>query len=128
MTLKERVLYHQIHPLKLATDIGASIVSLYLFWQHMLAAALLVHFIPPIVVSAALLRYGSFDQQAQSPFGRYIARHMTHMIEAVRLFGDLVTILGAWEHDALLIVLGYAIVIGAWCNGLLPSAKRAAKR
>ena len=128
MTPKERVLYHQIHPLKLGTDILASIVSLYLLWQHMLAAGLLVHFIPPVLASALLLRYGSFDKQAQSPFGRYVARTMTRTIEAIRLFGDLVTLLGAWQHDALLIVLGFAVVIGAWCNGLLPSAKRAASR
>jgi hypothetical protein len=31
MTPQEKMLYHQIHPLKLATDISAEIVSLYLF-------------------------------------------------------------------------------------------------
>jgi hypothetical protein len=128
MTRKERVLYHQIHPLKLATDIAASVISLYLLWQQMLGAGLLVHFIPPIVASALLLRYGDFDKQAQSSFGRYVARHMTRTIEAIRFFGDLVTLLGAWQHDVLLIVLGFAVVIGAWCNGLLPSAKRVTSR
>jgi len=28
MTLRERILYHQIHPLKLGTDILAAVVSL----------------------------------------------------------------------------------------------------
>lgn len=128
MTRKERVLYHQIHPLKLATDILASVVSLYLMWQQLFAAGLLVHFVPPIVASALLLRYGSFEAQAQSLFGHYVARNMTRTIEAIRFFGDLVTLLGAWQQDILLIALGYAVVIGAWCNGLLPSAKRTASR
>lgn len=128
MTPKERALYHQIHPLKLATDIVASVVSLYLLWRQDLAAGLLVHFVPPLIASAALLRFADLDKQAQSAFGRYVARHMTRMIEGIRLFGDLVTVLGAWQQDALLIVLGYAVVVAAWCNGLLPSAKRAASR
>ncbi len=127
MTLKERALYHQIHPLKLATDIVASVASLYLLWEHMIAAGLFVHFVPPVIASAALIRYANLDAQAQSPFGRYVARHMTRTTEAIRLFGDLVTMLGAWEHDPLLIAAGYAVIVGAWCNGLLPSAKRAAR-
>jgi hypothetical protein len=128
MTMKERVLYHQIHPLKLATDILASVVSLYLLWHQMIGAGLLVHFVPPIVASALLLRYANFDVQAQSAFGRYIAQNMTRTIEMIRFFGDLVTVLAAWQQDALLMVLGFAVIVGAWCNGLLPSAKRTAKR
>jgi hypothetical protein len=34
MNLKEKCLYHQIHPLKLFTDIGAAFGSLYLLWRH----------------------------------------------------------------------------------------------
>jgi hypothetical protein len=33
MNLKEKYLYHQIHPLKLFTDIGAAFGSLYLLWR-----------------------------------------------------------------------------------------------
>jgi hypothetical protein len=32
MTLQEKILYHQIHPLKLAADIGCELASLYFFW------------------------------------------------------------------------------------------------
>ena len=42
MTLKEKALYHQIHPLKLSTDILAAAVSLYLFWVHEPLPALVV--------------------------------------------------------------------------------------
>jgi hypothetical protein len=121
MPLKERALYHQIHPAKLATDGLASIVSLYFFWQHQLSIALALHFIPPVIASGLLVRYAALEQYRDSPFGRYVARHMTRTIEAVRLFGDLVTIMGAWGHDWLLLAAGFAVVAGAWCNGLLPS-------
>ena len=57
MTLKEKLLFHQVHPAKLATDIGAAIVSLYLLWQQQLVLGLLTHFIPPPIGSAAVIRF-----------------------------------------------------------------------
>jgi hypothetical protein len=124
MTLKERALYHQIHPLKLATDILASVVSLYFIWQHHLALGFAVHFLPPIIASWLLVRYGALEKYRDSAFGGYIARSLTRTIEGVRLFGDLITILGAWTHDWLMLSVGFAVIIGAWCNGLLPSKKK----
>ena len=124
MTLKERALYHQIHPLKLATDVLASVVSLYFFWRHQAVPGFALHYLPPLIVSALLMRYSALERYRDSSFGRYIAGNMTRTIEGVRLFGDLVTIFGAWMHDWLLIAAGFAVVIGAWCNGLLPSRTR----
>ena len=46
MDLQEKILYHQIHPIKLFTDISTAIFSLYLLWRHRIGAALLVMFIP----------------------------------------------------------------------------------
>jgi hypothetical protein len=57
MTLKEKVLYHQIHPWKLTADIGCEPLSLYFFWQHDLALGLATHFLPPIAASLILIRY-----------------------------------------------------------------------
>jgi hypothetical protein len=124
MTLKEKMLFHQIHPAKLATDSLTAAVSLYFFWQHELLAAVILHFLPPIIVSFLLVRYAALEPYQQSPFGHYVERHMTKFIEGVRLFGDLVMVLGAWVHDATLIILGLAVIVGAWCNGLI-TPKRA---
>jgi hypothetical protein len=124
MTLKEKMLFHQIHPAKLATDGLSAAVSLYFFWQHELLPALATHFLPPLLASFLLVRYVTLEPYQQSPFGRYVERHMTKFIEGVRTFGDLVMVLGAWVHDWMLIVLGLAVVAGAWCNGLM-TAKRA---
>ena len=123
MTPKEKALYHQIHPVKLATDLTASVISLYFFWQHQIVAGLAVHFVPPLVTSALLVRYAALEPYRDSAFGRYVARHMTRLMEAVRLFGDIVTMAGAWYHDWLLVAAGFAIILGGWCNGLLPSAR-----
>lgn len=119
MTLSEKALYHQIHPAKLAADIGASLVSLYFFWQHALVLGLVAHFAPPVVASALMVTFGDFEAQKRSRLGRYIAWHMTRAIEAVRLAGDIVTIVGAWLQSPLLIAAGLVIVLAAWASGPL---------
>ena len=124
MTPKEKALYHQIHPAKLATDILASVISLVLLWRHQLVIGLALHYLPPLVMSGLLMRYTDLEPYRTSPFGRYIGRNMSRIIEIVRLFGDVVTMLGAWYHDWLLVVAGFAIIIGAWGNGLLPGRQK----
>ena len=42
MTREEKLLYHQIHPLKLLTDWTAGFAALPLLWRHRLRAALVV--------------------------------------------------------------------------------------
>lgn len=53
MTRQERYLYHQIHPLKLATDWGSAFVSLYFFWRHDLLIGPLILFVPSAIAIAA---------------------------------------------------------------------------
>jgi hypothetical protein len=118
ITNKEKVLYHQIHPLKLATDISVSIVSLYLFWHHMLIAGLAIHLLPPVAGSLLIMKYASIETQKSSRLGRYIAKHMGALPQGIRLAGDIVTVLGAWYRSWLLIIIGLIIVLGAWMNGL----------
>ena len=60
MTLKEKALYHQIHPLKLTADIGCEPISLYFFWRHDLALGLATHFVPPIAASLILICFARF--------------------------------------------------------------------
>ena len=124
MTPKDKALYNQIHPLKLSTDILAAVVSLYFFWLHQPLPALVLHFVPPLVASALLIRYADLAPLKESAFGRYVGRYMTRTIEGIRLFGDLVMILGAWIHDVLLLSAGLLVIVGAWCSGLLPSKTR----
>jgi len=119
MTAQEKALYHQIHPLKLCTDIGATPFSLILFWQHQLLLALLVSFVPSILVSAALIRWANLEWLKQSALGRYIATFMTGSMQALRLAGFFVMVVGAWLHIWLLIPLGLLVVILAWLRGLL---------
>ena len=47
----EKVLYQQIHPAKLAADVGGSIVSTYLMWRRRFARAMLAAFVPAVLTS-----------------------------------------------------------------------------
>jgi len=49
MDFGEKVLYHQIHPAKLAADVGGSLVSTYLMWRRRFAWAMFAAFVPAAV-------------------------------------------------------------------------------
>jgi len=117
VTLKEKLLFHQVHPAKLATDIGAAIVSLYLLWQHQLVIGLLTHFIPPPIGSAAVIRFADLDSYKNTRLGAYLLRYMTPIAQAARLAGDLITVGAAWYQSFAGILFGLAVIAAAWSYG-----------
>jgi hypothetical protein len=118
MSWRDRILYHQIHPLKLATDAVAAVAAAWLLWHRRLWPALVVGFVPPAAASAIVLRVADLDRLKRSAFGRYVAVHMTHTMEAVRLAGLAIFWLGAWLRWAWLLPIGLAIVLAGWSRGL----------
>jgi hypothetical protein len=127
MTPQEKTLYHQIHPLKLFTDISAEVVSLYLFWKRKLLAGFVVLLVPPIIVSTLIIKWVDLEAYKQSAFGRYIRAYMTPLVVVVRILGTVVTHIGAWYRKPLLIPLGLVIVLLGWLRGIL-WPKRAEER
>jgi len=124
MTPQEKRLYHQIHPLKLATDISAEIVSLYLFWKHRLLAGMLVLLVPPVIASTLIMRLANLETYRQSALGRYIREYMTPSAVALRISGTVITHVGAWFRKPLLIPLGLLTVLLGWLRGkLLPGMR-----
>jgi hypothetical protein len=106
MTPQEKGLYHQIHPLKLATDISAEIISLYLFWRRKLVAGLIVGVVPPMIVSFLLMRFANLEPYKQSSVGRYISVAMTPSAIMMRVLGTIVPHLGAWYRIPVLLPTG----------------------
>jgi len=106
MNTREKSLYHQIHPLKLATDWSTGLIALYLLWQHDLLPALVVAFVPSVIVSLVLMQWVNLGAYKQSSFGAYISRYMTRLMETIRVAGYVVMAIGAWYHMAWLIPLG----------------------
>ena len=125
MTLREKALYHQIHPAKLATDILVEPISLYFFWRHELWIGLATHFLPPILATALVMRFVDLEALRDSPLGRYVGRHMTRTVEAARMAGDLVMLAGAWLRSPWIIAAGAAVVVAAWLSGRLVARRMA---
>ena len=123
--LAERVLYHQTHPVKLATDFSTAIASLVLLGRHRLGLALLVMWIPSVLVSVVMIRRCDFSNTRDSPGGAYLRRYMTRNMETVRFLGLGVAAVGAWIHGPWLIVLGAALVASGWFGPWLVGRSRA---
>jgi hypothetical protein len=122
MSLKEKYLYHQIHPLKLITDVGAGVGSLYPLWRHHLGFALIIMLVPPILVSFLLIRFANLEPYRQSALGKYVAQSMSRAMEVIRLAGVVVMALGAWWHSFWIVVTGSAIILFGWLRGKLSNA------
>ena len=119
---RDRQLYHQIHPLKFLADGTAELISLPLFWRHHLGRGLVAHFVPPILASFALIRWANLEPYQRSPFGRYVARWMSPRMQALRLIGDLVMVVGAWRRQWMVILAGALLVLFGWLRGKWPRA------
>jgi hypothetical protein len=73
---RERYILHQIHPLKLLTDVASGFGSLVPPWRRELGLALSVMLVPPPIASAVVIRCANLERQRDSAFGRYVARTM----------------------------------------------------
>ncbi len=117
MTIEEKILYHQIHPLKLLTDWSTGLVAIYLLWRHELIAALLLAFLPSILISWVLVRYAALECLRSSRFGGYIRQYMTRPIESLRFIGYGIMAAGGWFHLVGLVLFGLLVILFAWLNG-----------
>jgi hypothetical protein len=124
MTLKEKILYHQIHWLKLLTDISVSILTTYLIWYHNVFWFLIFCLAPSVIASYLIIKFVNLGKLKESSLGKYIEKHMTSLIEAIRMAGQIIVWIGSWYHLTFLIVIGILIVIAGWCKGLLFKRQR----
>jgi hypothetical protein len=115
----DRVLYHQIHPLKLFTDVFTAFAAAVLLWRHQLGAALALGFLPSIAVSAALIRWADLERYRASAFGRYVGGFMTRRVELARFAGLVPFWFGAWRRSPIAMGAGIIWIIGCWFWGVL---------
>jgi hypothetical protein len=119
MDFNEKVLYHQIHPAKLATDLGGSMLSTYLMRRRKFTWAMLAAFVPAILSSVLVISYADLERRKRSPFGRYMRRYMDRrVLDAWRFFGQVLMWGGAWYRVGKLVLIGAATVVAAWVSGL----------
>ena len=120
MDFREKKLYHQIHPLKLATDVGVMPPAVYFLWNHRILPAVMIAFMPPMLVSAVMMKWTpDLEGLKRSALGRYVRAHMTPAIEVARLLTLIPMAYGGWVHDFRFIALGFVILVLVWCNGFI---------
>ena len=115
----DTILIHQVHPVKIALDVSASIVSNILLWQHRLGAALLARYVPPVLGSLLVIRFADLDQLRRTKRAQYVLDHMTPTTSAIRLAGDVVMAVGSWRRRPDWIVTGALIVAAGWSHGVV---------
>jgi hypothetical protein len=118
MTFAERALYHQIHPAKLYVDIATALVAIDLFWRHELVPGLIIALIPPLLVSAVLVREANLERYRSSLMGAYLRQFMPPWVQALRLFGVGVAFYAGWYHFPAGVISGLALVAICWANGI----------
>ena len=124
MTFAERALYHQIHPAKLFADIATAVLAIDLFWRHALVPGMIIALLPPLLVSAVLLRESDLSRYRSSPMGAYLRRFMPPWVQTVRLFGVALAFYASWHHVPAGIYGGLALVAVCWANGLFRDGGR----
>jgi hypothetical protein len=117
LNIQEKALYHQIHPIKLTTDISTSLVSLYFFWTNDLVIGLLIGILPSILVSVALIQVADLNRLKNSRLGGYIANYMTSRMQGLRLVGQVVIWVGAWYHVVFVVIAGFLAILVGWTRG-----------
>jgi hypothetical protein len=118
MQLEERLLYHQIHPLKLLTDVSTAVAAAALFWGHRPVMAFAIGLLPSAAMTVALIQFADLERYRSSPFGRYVHRFMTRTVEVARLAGLLPFWGGAWLHRPTVMGIGVGWILGCWLLGL----------
>ncbi len=114
---RDAILVHQVHPVKLAFDVSASVVSNVLLWRHRLGGGIASRYLLPVMGSALVLGFADLDQLRDTPSGRYVLEHMPPASTALRLGGDTLMAVGAWRRKPSWLVAGALIVVAGWSHG-----------
>ncbi|MDP1676375.1 MAG: hypothetical protein Q8L88_05860 [Bacteroidota bacterium] len=118
MTLLEKNLYQQIHPVRLITDWSSGLYACYLFWNQLLIEGLVAAFIPSLIVSLVILRFTDLEKLKNSKFGRYYKRIYNKTVDFTRFGGFVVMAAGSWSQSIQIAGVGLIIIIGTWTYGM----------
>jgi hypothetical protein len=119
MTIRERVLYHQVHPLTLTADAAAIVAGAVLLWQQHLLRAMAIGLGLPIAASVIVIQFANVERLAQSRSGHYVARYMTRWTVVARVIGVFIAWEGAWYRSAFWCGVGMLVVALVWARGAL---------
>jgi hypothetical protein len=119
MTTDERRLYHLIHPAKVLADTAGACAALAAFWAGWPKTGVLIAIAAPMTASALLLRRADLEAQKRSRLGAYLKKYFPDSARYQRHAGFAVLAYGTWSRTFLACVLGAALIVHAWTQGLL---------
>ncbi len=119
MTNKEKILYHQIHPLKLITDISTGFFTTYLLWQHNLFLFSILFLLPSVIVTLILVKFFNLEKQRKSKLGKYVSKFMPPLFQSIRLFGQVIMWVSAWYQSGIFVFIGFLVIVFGWSKGLI---------
>jgi hypothetical protein len=120
MRLADKVLVHQVHPLKIGADVMAAVVSNILLWKARPKTALAVRIVLPVAGSLVGFGIADLDALVSTGQGAYALQHMPNSAQAVRLAGDAVMGWGAHRRNAALLLAGAAVIVAGWSHAAWP--------
>ena len=124
MTLREKLLYHHAHPVKLAVDLCSAAIAAWLLWNQHLLRAGAIGLGLPAVASLFVLRFADFERLKRSPLGQYVGTHMSLPLQVAAVAGAIIFAVAAWYRSIFYCIVGLLVVAFAWTRGLLrPSAR-----
>ena len=118
MNLPEKNLYQQIHPARLIADWSTGLYACYLLWHQELIPAMIVAFIPSLIISLIIVRFVDLEKTKNSAFGRYYKRTYTKTVDLIRFGGFVIMAGGSWGQSLPTLGIGLAVIIGTWTYGL----------
>lgn len=128
MTLEEKRIYHQIHPLQLCTDFLTGFGAVYLLWNQYLFLGVCIAFIPSTIVSLYIIAKMDLEKYKNSNFGVYIRKHMaSKSADWLRFGGFAVMLMGGWLKILWLVAVGFVVVLLIWTKGLIITSLRKKK-
>src|SRR5688572_25611671 len=119
MNAKERHLYHQIHPAKLGADLVSGVAAVLLLASGRPVLGLAFGLVVPVTASVVIIRRVDLEAQKRSRFGAYMKKFMTTSAQVQRVAGFGILCWAAWQGSYLSGVLGAALIVHAWTQGLL---------
>ena len=118
MNLPEKNLYQQIHPARLITDWSTGLYACYMVWNQEIIPAVILAFIPSLIVSLIIVKFGDLEKTKNSAFGKYYKRIYNRTVDLIRFAGFVIMAGGSWSHSFPTIGVGLAVIVGTWMYGL----------
>ncbi|MBI3627042.1 hypothetical protein HY224_03280 [Candidatus Uhrbacteria bacterium] len=123
ITQEEKILYHQVHPLKLIIEWSGALLALYFFWQGEMWKGIFMAFLPAVFSSWLVIQWADFKSIKNTHLGQNFKHYLAKHLKALRMLGYLLTVLGAIYNSTSTVTFGLAVIITSWFTGYAKAKK-----